>query len=37
MTDSPSTIPTWYRDPRAEEAMADGHAPAWYRKTNCPA
>ncbi|HEJ7911001.1 TPA: class I SAM-dependent methyltransferase [Serratia marcescens] len=29
MTDSPSTIPTWYRDPRAEEAMADGHAPIW--------
>ncbi|MBH3226765.1 class I SAM-dependent methyltransferase [Serratia marcescens] len=29
MTDSPSTIPTWDRDPRAEEAMADGHAPIW--------
>ncbi|MGQ5832889.1 class I SAM-dependent methyltransferase [Serratia sp. IR-2025] len=29
MTDSPSTIPSWYRDPRAEEAMADGHAPIW--------
>ncbi|CAI0904327.1 class I SAM-dependent methyltransferase [Serratia entomophila] len=30
MTDnSHSTIPTWYRDPQDEDAMADGHAPIW--------
>lgn len=23
------TIPTWYIDPDAEDAMADGHAPIW--------
>jgi len=26
---SHSTIPTWYRDPQDEDAMADGHAPIW--------
>ncbi|MEL5408072.1 class I SAM-dependent methyltransferase [Serratia nevei] len=29
MNDSPLSIPTWYRDPHAEQAMADGHAPIW--------
>lgn len=29
MTDSPLTIPTWYRDLLAEQAMGDGHAPIW--------
>ncbi|BEM77727.1 hypothetical protein SME38J_18300 [Serratia marcescens] len=29
MTDSPLSIPTWYRDPLAERAMAEGHAPIW--------
>lgn len=24
-----STISTWYIDPDAEDAMADGHAPIW--------
>ncbi|HID9394359.1 TPA: class I SAM-dependent methyltransferase [Serratia marcescens] len=29
MNDSPLSIPTWYRDPHAEQAMAEGHAPIW--------
>ncbi|PTA80058.1 bifunctional 2-polyprenyl-6-hydroxyphenol methylase/3-demethylubiquinol 3-O-methyltransferase UbiG [Serratia sp. Nf2] len=29
MNDSPLSIPTWYRDPHAEQAMAYGHAPIW--------
>jgi SAM-dependent methyltransferase len=24
-----ATIPTWYKDPNAEDAMAAGHAPIW--------
>lgn len=28
-TKPPATIPTWYIDPDAEDAMADGHAPIW--------
>jgi 2-polyprenyl-3-methyl-5-hydroxy-6-metoxy-1,4-benzoquinol methylase len=29
MSDTTATIPTWYIDPDAEDAMADGHAPIW--------
>lgn len=29
MNDSSLSIPTWYRDPHAEQAMAEGHAPIW--------
>ncbi len=29
MSDKPQTISTWYVDPDAEDAMADGHAPIW--------
>ncbi|MFT2603543.1 SAM-dependent methyltransferase, partial [Escherichia coli] len=29
MSSDAGTIATWYVDPDAENAMADGHAPIW--------